>query len=74
MAKIRLCSDDMGNLIEEMKHFSDALENVGVCGEAVITFSPSGDISGTFNLCEGTMLNIDVQNDGDRVTQEYEYV
>lgn len=48
MSKIKLCSKDEANLIEELQHLSEVLEDVGVEGVATIIYSPNGDINGAF--------------------------
>ena len=37
MSKIKLCSKDEENLIEELQHLSEVLEEIGVEGVAVVS-------------------------------------
>lgn len=73
MSKIKLCSKDEANLIEELQHLSEVLEDVGVEGVATIIYSPNGDINGAFCLNNETELSVIIENDGDKVTKEYKY-
>ena len=74
MSKIRLCSKDEGNLVEQLKAFSEQLEDCGIEGVAEVTFSSNGDISGKFSVNVDTVLLVDVEEDGDKKTLEYRYV
>ena len=71
--KIRWSSKDEANLIEELQHLSEVLEDVGVEGVATIIYSPNGDINGAFCLNNETGLSVIIENDGDKVTKEYKY-
>lgn len=73
MSKIKLCSKDEGNLVEELQHLSEVLEEIGVEGVAIISCEPNGDVNGEFSLNNETTLNIAIENDGDKVTKEYKY-
>ena len=74
MSKIRLCSKDEGNLVEQLKSFSEQLEDCGIEGAVEVTFSSNGDISGKFSVNVGTVLLVDIEKDGDKKTLEYRYV
>lgn len=73
MSKIKLCSKDEENLIEELQHSSEVLEEIGVEGVAAIVCTSNGDIRSRFCLNTETELSIMIENDGDKVTREYRY-
>ncbi len=73
MSKIKLCSKDEGNLIEELQHLSEVLEEIGVEGVAIISCESNGDVNSELSLNNETTLNIAIENDGDKVTKEYRY-
>ena len=50
MSKIKLCSKDEENLIEELQHLSEVLEEIGVEGVAAIVCTSNGDIRSRFCL------------------------
>ena len=73
MSKIKLCSKDEGNLVEELQHLSEVLEEIGVEGVVIISCEPNGDVRSRFCLNTETELSIMIENDGDKVTKEYKY-
>lgn len=73
MAKVRLCSRDENELEELMNGFRDKLEEVGISGSVFIRFDKDGTIHSNFNINEGTVLNVDIENDGNKVVKEYSY-
>lgn len=70
MRKIRLCSNDEGNLMEEMIEIGARIADLGIsCG--MITVSDDV-ISGRFKVGDETCLLVTIENDGDKRTLEYE--
>lgn len=74
MAKTKLCSNDEGNLVEEMKAFKEKLEDMGIEGVSVMSFSNNGEIRGAFTINPETSLLVSLEKDGDKRTLEYRYV
>ena len=74
MGKVKLCANDEHELISAMKNLAKILEDVGIEGAGVLTFSTNGDVNGTFSVNDSTSLLITVEDDGDKRTVEYKYV
>lgn len=72
MAKVKIMPRDEDKLIDAMKMFADALEDVGV-GRTLCLFEQNGDMTGRYSVDKDTELTITVSNDGDKKIVEYKY-
>lgn len=72
MAKVKIMPRDEDKLIDAMKMFADALEDIGLQTSSCI-FDQNGDMAGNFAIDDDAELRIVITNDGDRKTVEYRY-
>lgn len=72
MAKTKIMPRDEDKLIDAMKMFADALEDIGLKDSSCV-FEQNGDMAGMFAVDSGAELLILVTNDGDRRVVEYKY-
>lgn len=69
--KARLCNKDMCNLVDVLRELPEALEGVGVVGNAAITVTDDGSISGVLAVSPETVVRLKISNNGDKGEWEY---